>query len=183
MVLYHSTNPISSGDDPLLYYSPQRSCGKVIFSQVRECLADTPPDRTPPSGQTLPLADIPSQADIPRTDLHLADTPWTDTPRQTHPSPGRHPLSLCQTGTTVDATHPTGMHSCFTSEAVGTWRRTAREPEHETLHFIRHRITPEASSSTTTTTSSPQGTSKPRWGKIHITGMFDIQEKYKAHFR
>ena len=104
MVLYHSTNAISSGDDPLLYYSPQRSCGKVIFSQARECLLDTA------LWADTPLADIPSQADTSRT----------DTRRQTHPSPGRHTLSFCQTGTTVDGTHPTGMHSSFTSEAVGT---------------------------------------------------------------
>ena len=55
------------------YYRPQRSCGKVIFSQASVshsvhrggCLADTPP---------------------------WADTPWADhTPGQTHSPPGRHP--------------------------------------------------------------------------------------------
>ena len=63
----------------VIYYHPQRSCGKVIFSQVcvknsvrgGVCLSvcwDTPP------GQTPPYADTPMQT--PPEQTH----PWADTP-------------------------------------------------------------------------------------------------------
>ena len=72
------------------FYRPQRSCGKVIFSEAcvknfvhrrGVCLGacwDTPPPPHP--GQTPPWADTPQ-----------ADTPRADTPRQT-PSPSRRLL-------------------------------------------------------------------------------------------
>ena len=47
------------------YYRPQRSCGKVMFSQASVILSTR--------GQGV----------------RVADTPWADTPRQT-PPPGRH---------------------------------------------------------------------------------------------
>ena len=78
-------------------YSPQRSCGKVMFSQAsvilftRRGVSDRhspgrhPPWANTPLGRPTPLGRHP---------------PWADTPPQ-------------QTATAADGTHPTGMHSCF----------------------------------------------------------------------
>ena len=85
------------------YYRSQRSCGKVMFSQVfvilftgegvwqtplgrhpwADTLGQTPPEQTPP-GQTSPRQ----------------TPPRADTPPQ-------------QMATAADGTHPTGMHSCL----------------------------------------------------------------------
>ena len=93
-----------------LYYRPQCSCGKVMFSQASvilfteggvcpggECVWQTPPRQTPPWADTLtpPLA-----RHTPPPDRHRADTPpgqtpprqtptWQTPPSQTPPS--RHP--------------------------------------------------------------------------------------------
>ena len=75
------------------HYRPQRSCGKVMFSQASVilftggvsalgCVWQTPP----------PQADAPHQADTP-----LPGACW-----------GTPPL----VATAADGTHPTGMHSC-----------------------------------------------------------------------
>ena len=80
------------------YYRPQRSCGKVMFSQASVILstrgqgvrvADTPWADTPP-GRHL-------QQTPPRRHLPQADTPPADTPP--HPRADTPPP-------------PTGMHSC-----------------------------------------------------------------------
>ena len=119
------------------YYRPQRSCGKVIFSQVSvilstggclsQCMlgytspwAYTPEGRTP--RQTTPRQTPPGQTPLsrhPRADTPQADTPQADTPRKTPPPwadtpqavtpPGKHPPSA----TATDGTHPTGMLSCL----------------------------------------------------------------------
>ena len=77
----------------MAYYRPQRSCGKVIFSQASIILSTGggDPEQTPP---------------------------WEDTPGLgKHPPPGRHPPGqtpppIPAVATAVDGTHPTGMHSC-----------------------------------------------------------------------
>ena len=76
-----------------LFYCPQRSCGKVMFSQASVILftgrrgvsvADTP-------GQTPPWADT-TQADTPPGRHLQEDTPpWEDTPLGRHSPPGKHP--------------------------------------------------------------------------------------------
>ena len=94
------------------FYHPQRSCGKVMFSQVSDilyrgegewvCVADTP-GQTPPPGRH-PLG------------RHLSGR---HPPRQT--PPGRHPLgrrhlpSACwdTMATAADVMHPIGTHSCL----------------------------------------------------------------------
>ena len=84
-------------------YRPQRSCGKVMFSQAFVILfigvlgvADTP------TGQTLPWADT---------------TPGQTPPRQTPPPHGQTPPHQ-QTATAADGTHPTGMHSCLLKDCT-----------------------------------------------------------------
>ena len=76
-------------------YRPQRSWGKVIFSQASVillmgcvcsrgwCGADTPLEQTHPLEQTSP-----TRADTPR-----ADTPRADTPRSRHPCEQTPPWS------------------------------------------------------------------------------------------
>ena len=72
---------LSRGNDQRIFYRPQRSCGKVIFSQVsvilsmggvsQHALGQTPPwVDTPTPGQTPP----------PHRQTPLAETPWADTP-------------------------------------------------------------------------------------------------------
>ena len=120
----------------MYYYRPQRSYGKVMFSQASVILftagclpdtprqtpptwadtpeADTPPGQTPPSGQISPSRHIPF-ADTPLgRHTPFVDTPYADTPlgRHTHLPPGRTSPSQ-QTATAADGTHHTGMHSCF----------------------------------------------------------------------
>ena len=86
-------------------YRPQRSCGKVMFSQASVilftgvCVCD-PVGRHSLPGQTPP-AQTPTWADIPQTDTPwLGHPPWADTP-----SP--------ETATAAGGMHPTGMHSCL----------------------------------------------------------------------
>ena len=102
------------------YYRPQRSCGKVMFSQVFVilftggcvCVADTPPRQAHPR-QTPPRADTPGQTPN-RADTPLARHPLPSACWETHTScpvhAGIHPLP--PVATAADGTHPTGMHSC-----------------------------------------------------------------------
>ena len=80
-----------------IFTIPNSSCGKVMFSQVSVKNSGCVPACT---GQGV-VADPGHQP--PRE-----DTPWADTPRQTHTSP--------PTATAADGLHPTGngMHSCLT---------------------------------------------------------------------
>ena len=81
-----------------VYYRPQHSCGKVVFSQTSVilstggCLLLVLGTHTP--GQTLP---------------------WADTPLGRHPAEQTPPVQTPprQTATAADGTHPTGMHSCL----------------------------------------------------------------------
>ena len=109
-----------------LYYRPQSSCGKVIFSQVSVLFCSQ--GYVYPSmhlgrrslGRHAPPGQTPHWADTPWADTPWADTPWADTPGQT-PSPGRHnpgqtppprpPGQIPLVATAADGTHPTGMHS------------------------------------------------------------------------
>ena len=80
-------------------YRPQRSCGKVMFSQASVIL---------------------STGDV-------AETPWANTPRVDTPSAqcmlGYTPPPQCMLGSTTpppmataaNGRHPTGMHSCLAS--------------------------------------------------------------------
>ena len=115
----------------ILYYCPQRSCGKVMFSQVsvilstgegvcgRHPLGRHPSRQTPP-GQT-PLSRH-------RLSRHSLSTPSPGQTPSRHPS-GQTPPTQCMMGytppcpvhagiypllaaTAADGTHPTGMHSC-----------------------------------------------------------------------
>ena len=93
-------------------YRPQRSCGKVMFSQAsvilsmgEGCLADIPPGQTP---DTHPWVNTPS-GKIP---LGRHASPAQCMLGYTPPCPvhaGIHP----PTATAADGTHPTGMHSCW----------------------------------------------------------------------
>ena len=69
---------------PLGYYRPQRSCGKVMFSQASVILSTR--------GQGV----------------RVADTLWADTPQADTPS--RHPQA--DTPPADTPLPPTGMHSC-----------------------------------------------------------------------
>ena len=122
-------------------YRPQRSCGKVMFSQASVILftgggdtpqtdtpwADTPFARHPPADTPLgrpPWADTPRQTcprQPPPGQTPLRQTPQADTPQADTPSPGQTPLKADtpppipqQTATAADSTHPTRMHSCYT---------------------------------------------------------------------
>ena len=86
----------SSNEIHCHHYRPQRSCGKVIFSQVS---VSHPVDRgcVYPSmhwGRHPPRRHLPRQTPRPGQ-----TSPWADT-------------LLEQTATAADGAHPTGMHSC-----------------------------------------------------------------------
>ena len=97
------------------FYRPQRSCGKVIFSQAsvshsvnrgKGCLADTPLGRHPTQCMPGYTAPCPVHAGI--------HTPRQTTPNacwDTHPPmhAGIHPPPVA---TAADGMHPTAMHSC-----------------------------------------------------------------------
>ena len=100
---------------PSCFYRPQRSCDKVMFSDVSVILsADAPRTDTP-------------WTDTPWTDTPWTDTPWADTPVQTPPGQ----TLPQQTAKAADGTHPTGMPSCsfflsvvlqgYYSNTVLTW--------------------------------------------------------------
>ena len=84
------------------FYRPQRSCGKVMFSQTSVilftrggvCVADTP-------GQTPPAQCMPGYTPPP-------SACW-----DSHPPRPVHAGICPQPATAVDGTHPTGMHSCL----------------------------------------------------------------------
>ena len=83
------------------FYRPQRSCGKVMFSQVSVILSA--------GGAYLgshPLGRHPTCTDTPWADPPGRQPPWADT----QPPPGAD--SPGHTPTVADGTHPTGMHSC-----------------------------------------------------------------------
>ena len=95
VVLIHKYYYTSTTLDKTCYYRPQRSCGKVMFSQVSVILStggwgvwEPPPGQTP---------HLPGQTpQPPRQTPHWEDTPWADTPGQTPPwadtaPPGRPP--------------------------------------------------------------------------------------------
>ena len=94
-------------------YRPQRSCGKVIFSQASVSHSvhrgvypsmhwgQTPPLGRHPPGQTTPWADTP----LGRHPL------WVDT-TQVHPRAATLPPPPA---IAADDTHPTGMNSYFDS--------------------------------------------------------------------
>ena len=101
-----SDNSIINGNKSLYYYCPQRSSGKVMFSQLcvknsvlrggvsQHALGQTPP--------------CPVHAGI-------------HTPPGRHTLPGRHPQGRHThppTATAADDTHPTGMHSCYLVSTV-----------------------------------------------------------------
>ena len=92
-----------------VYYRPQRSWGKVIFSQASVILltggwyeADTPPRSRHPPGVDTPQEQTPSGADTPPEQKPPlgADTP----PRPDTPPP--------RYGHRAGGTHPTGMQTC-----------------------------------------------------------------------
>ena len=89
-----------------LYYRPQRSCGKVMFSQASVILFTG--RQTPPPWADTPLADTPGRHPPPSQ-----TPPWTDTiPGQTPPYADTTPPPLStEMATAVDGMHPTGMHS------------------------------------------------------------------------
>ena len=104
-------------------YRPQRSCGKVIFSQVsvshsvhRGGVSGRSPRQTPPplGRHPLPWADTPPQCMLGYTPLPSAC--WDTPPCPVHA--GIHPPAQCMLGytpppaaTAAVGTHPTGMHS------------------------------------------------------------------------
>ena len=93
--------------NPLIFYRPQRSCGKVIFSQA--CVKNSV--HSGGGGSTSVHAGIHPRGQTPP----WADTPQADTPLDRHP-PGRHPPGQTtpqQTATVVDGTQLTGMHNCL----------------------------------------------------------------------
>ena len=102
----------------LCCYSPQRSCGKVMFIHVSVILltgrlwqTDTPlAGRHPEAGRHPPAG---------RHPLAGRQLP-PDNPPAT-PLPGRHPPG---TATAADGTHPIGMHSCylyFTADGINRY--------------------------------------------------------------
>ena len=111
---------VNSGNVDLHHYRPQRSCGKVMFSQASVILStggggvwQIPPGRHPP-GQTPPWQ-TPLPGRHPRADTTQADTPLLSACWDKRPSPclvhaGIHPPPAA---TAADGTHPTGMHSCW----------------------------------------------------------------------
>ena len=102
------------------FYRPQRSCGKVIFSQAcvknsvgggSVCLSacwDTPPWADTPLGQTHPLGRHHPQADTTPSQCMLGYTP-VHAGIHTPPCPVHAGIDMA---TAADGMHPTGMHSC-----------------------------------------------------------------------
>ena len=86
------------------FYCPQRSCGKIMFSQASIILFTGGCGRHPP--EQTPRGQKPSWADTPWAETTLGRYPtWTDTPsRVDNPPP--------KMATAAHGTHPTGMHSC-----------------------------------------------------------------------
>ena len=127
----------------MFYYRPQRSWGKVIFSQASVILlteggvsdqADTPPqdqvhhpwaETPPPLGRHTPQV-----RHSPRSDTH---PPRSDTSQVRHPPRTKYtPLRLSTTprtkytpppryGQRAGGTHPTGMQTCFTVYFNWNW--------------------------------------------------------------
>ena len=111
----------------LVYYRPQRSCGKVMFSQASVILftgegvypsmhwGRHPPGQTPP-GRHPPGIDTPL-AKHPRANNPQAVHAGIHTPCPMHagipPSPSGHCIGRY-------GTHPTGMHSCLGSQQIGS---------------------------------------------------------------
>ena len=118
----------------LIYYRPQRSWGKVMFSQAcvilftggGVCLsacwdttpqgADTPPGADPPEPTTPPQSRHPPEQTPPRS---RPPTRGVDPPRSRHPlaeHAGRY-------GQRAGGTHPTGMQSCYYVRISVRWCR------------------------------------------------------------
>ena len=104
-------------------YRPQRSCGKVIFSQASVshsvhrggCLSQCLLGYTPPLGrytpwQVHPPWQVPPWAGTPPSRY----TPWQVYPPGRYTPPGRcnPPAPPPTTVTAVDGAHPTGIRSC-----------------------------------------------------------------------
>ena len=94
------------------FYRPQRSCGKVMFSQAsvilftRGCVWQTPPGRHPPGR-------YPSGRH-PTAQCMLGYTPPLPSACWDSHSPVQCMLGYApQPATAVGGTHPTGMHSCL----------------------------------------------------------------------
>ena len=126
-----------------IYYRPQRSWGKVIFSQacvflftLGVCLSacwDTPPQTRHPPGANTPEEQTPPRSrhpcppgsrHTPRSRHPLgADNPGADTPREQTPTPREQTPPRLGTppgaehagryGQCGGSTHPTGMQSCY----------------------------------------------------------------------
>ena len=86
------------------YYRPQRSWGRVIFSEVcvknsvqRGVCLSAPGSRTPGS-RDPPRADTPP----PGADTPGADTPLEQTPPEQTPPRSRHPPPQCMLGDTAN---------------------------------------------------------------------------------
>ena len=120
------------------YFRPQRSCGKVMFSQA--CVKNSVHGGRGLSQHALGSRGGVSQHALgqggrypsmhwawdvcgrpPLGQTHTHTTPWTNTPfwADTH-TPGRNtpmgrqpPLPRLPLQRAADSTHPTGMHSCF----------------------------------------------------------------------
>ena len=100
--------PIPKGHAPTYYYRPQRSWGKVMFSQacvilftgggvcLSACWDTTPPGADTPQSKP-PGADTPQSRHTP---------PGADTPPPGAEHAGRY-------GQRAGGTHLTGMQSCF----------------------------------------------------------------------
>ena len=122
----------------LYFYRPQRSCGKVMFSQA--CLKNSVHregvypsmhwgrhlplpsacwDTHPPGQTPIPLSRHPHvQTPLPAGQTPLPPgrhpSPWVDTPPPWADTPPRWPLQGAsrQAPWALQITHPTGMHSC-----------------------------------------------------------------------
>ena len=105
-----------TGKTNVLYYRPQRSCGKVMFLHLSlsHSIHSGGASVKHLPGQTIPQAD-----------------PLGRSPRQTTP-PARHPPAQCMLGYTprspaqcmlgygqqAGGTHPSGMHTCYQYQLV-----------------------------------------------------------------
>ena len=85
-------------------YHPQRSCGKVIFSQASVILSSGGVYSSMHWGRHPPPRQTPRWADTSPCPVHAGiHTPFT-----VHAGIHPHPAA-----TAADGTHPTGMHSCL----------------------------------------------------------------------